>query len=157
MFRAEQSDREVCEIAMNRIANPLLMLVPPELMGVLIMSLWVAGGFAFIVGARRTGGALVTVAIAIPLITVIVEALIGEAFALLPDALVMPVAFLITLALWLTVGWMLVKLVFGQRAVDEAKGHLLADALKAILRTLFRHPAILIASVFLLYLAWVPS
>ncbi len=139
---------------MTRIANPLLMFIPEELMGALIMLMLVAGGLAITVGARRTGGALVTAATAIPVVTVIVGALMDGMFGMLPDALVMPVAFAITLALWLAVGWMLVKVVFGQQAVDEAKGHLLADGIKGVFGLLFRRPVALIAGVFLLYFAW---
>ena len=122
---------------MNTTTNILFLLVPEELVGTLLLFMLVAGGLAFIVGARRAGKALVISAIAFPLISVIVSALFNDFFAALPPALVVPVAFLIMAILYVAIGWMIIKAIFGQRAVDHAKGELLADGVRASLRFLF--------------------
>lgn len=136
---------------MNTTSNILFLLVPEELIGTLLLFMLVAGGFAFIVGARRVGKALVISAIAFPFITVIVSALFNDFFAALPPGLVMPVAFLIMALLYVAIGWMIIKGIFGQRAVDHAKGELLADGARAALRFMFSKVGAITAFLMLLF------
>ena len=112
---------------MNTTTNILFLLMPEELVGILLLVMLVAGGFAFIIGARRVGKALVVSAIACPSISVIVSALFNDFFAALPPALVLPVAFLVMAVQYVSIGWMIIMAISGQRAVDHAKGELLAD------------------------------
>jgi hypothetical protein len=49
---------------------------------------------------------------------------------------------------------MLVKLLVGQKAIDEAKGQLLADAVRGLLRLMFRWPLIVLWVPGLAYLVW---
>lgn len=129
---------------MNTTSNILFLLVPEELVGTLLLFMLVAGGFAFIIDARRVGKALVISAIAFPFISVIVSALFNDFFAALPPGLVVPVAFLIMAILYIAIGWMIIKGIFGQRAVDHAKGELLADGVRFVLRSAFSKAGFLI-------------
>lgn len=122
---------------MNTTTNILFLLIPEELVGTLLLFMLVAGGLAFIVGARRIGKALVISAIAFPFISVVVSALMNDFFASLPPDLVMPIALLVMVALYIAIGWMIIKAIFGQKAVDHAKGELLADGAKALIRLSF--------------------
>jgi len=122
---------------MNTTTNILFMLVPEELVGTLLLFMLIAGGFAFIIGARKAGKALVVSAIAFPFISVIVSALFNDFFAALPPSLVLPVAFLLMAVLYVSIGWMIIKGIFGQKAVDHAKGELLADGARAALKLMF--------------------
>lgn len=133
---------------MNTTTNILFLFVPEELVGTLLLFMLVAAGFAFIVGARRVGKALAISAIAFPFISVIVSALFNDFFAALPPALVMPVAFLIMAILYSTIGWMIIKGIFGQRAVDHAKGELLADGARLALRALFSRIGLIMLLIF---------
>lgn len=138
----------------NRIGNPLLMLVPPELLGLVVAAMVVAGGLMIVVGSRQRGSALVGLAIAIPFISVIVEALMNDVFTMVPDALVLPLAWLIMGAAYVMLLAGLVTMVFGQKAVDHAKGELLASALKGVLRVLFWWPATLVWVSLMAYAVW---
>lgn len=122
---------------MNSATNLFLLLLPPELLGLLTVALIIAGGFMVMIGARRKGTALVVTGMSLPLVLILVEALMNDLFTALPEWLVMPVSVAITTIIYLLVGWAFVKLVFGQRAIDEAKGHLLADAARWVLRRVF--------------------
>lgn len=128
---------------MSRITNPLLMVVPPELLGLLVFAMIVLGGLMLVVGARQRGLALVGVAVAIPFISVVVEALMNDVFTMVPDALVLPLAWLIMGVAYVMLLAAFVKLVFGEKAVDHAKGELLASALKGVLRLLLWWPVML--------------
>lgn len=131
---------------MNATTNILFLLVPEELVGVLLVGMLVAGGFAIMLGARKVGKALVIGAIAFPFISLIATALFNDLFASLPEWLVMPVAFLIMLILYLSAGWIVIKALFGQKAVDEAKGHLLADGVKSTAKMLFSHTGMMVVT-----------
>lgn len=131
------------------------MVVPPELLGLLVAAMLVAGGLMTVVGARQRGLALVGVAIAIPFISVVVEALMNDVFTMVPDALVLPLAWLIMGVAYLMLLAAFVKMVVGQRAIEHAKGELLASALKGLLRLLFRWPVMLVWMSLLAYAAWV--
>jgi hypothetical protein len=129
--------------ALSRITNPLLMVVPAELLGSLVFAMIVIGGLMLVVGARQRGLALVGLAIAIPIISVIVEALMNDVFTMVPDSLVLPVAWLIMGVAYLMLLAAFVKMVFGEKAVDHAKGELLASAIKGVLRVIFWWPVML--------------
>ena len=142
---------------MSRLTNPILMIMPAEMFGLLVIGMLVAGGLAMIVGARRLGKSLVIGAIALPFIMLLVEALMNDLFALMPDFMIMPVAFLITVLAWFMLAWALLRLAVGQAALDNARGALLADAIKAVARPVFSHPFVLIGSVIVVYLLWSPA
>jgi hypothetical protein len=142
---------------MNRLTNPILMIMPVELFGLLIVGMLVCGGLAMTVGARKLGRRLMIGAIALPFIMLLVEALIDDLFVLMPDFMIMPVAFLITVLAWLMLAWALLRLAVGQAALENARGALLADCIKAMARPLFSHPFILIGGLFVAYLLWSPA
>ena len=99
---------------MNRVADPLLMLIPEAAMGPVILFLFIAGGLALIVGARRAGKALIITAIALPIMSFLFERLMDILFANLPDALVLPVAWATMVATGLMVVWAIIRLIFGE-------------------------------------------
>lgn len=141
---------------MNRFTNPILMIMPAEMLGLLIIGMLVGGGLAMTVGARKLGKSLVIGAIALPFIMLLVEALMNDLFAIMPDFMIMPVAFLITVLAWLMLAWALLRLMVGQAALDNARGALLADGIKAVMRPLLSRPLILIGGLFLVYVFWSP-
>ena len=142
---------------MNRLTNPILMVMPAELFGLLVIGMLVCGGLAITVGARKLGKSLVVGAIALPFIMLLVEALMNDLFALMPDFMIMPVAFLITVLAWLMFAWALLRLMVGQAALDNARGALLADSIKALARPLFSNPLILIGGLVVAYFLWSPA
>lgn len=131
------------------------MVVPPELLGLLMFAMIVAGGLMLVVGARQRGLALVGVAVAIPFISVVVEALMNDVFTMVPDALVLPLAWLIMGVAYVMLLAAFVKLVFGEKAVDHAKGELLASALKGVLRLLLWWPVMLAWMALVAYAVFV--
>lgn len=140
---------------MNRIAaNPLLMLIPIEAIPALMVLLMMIGGGLIAIGFRRAGWSAVISAIAIPVILAIVGALFESFFEALPDALVLPVGWLISAIFYLGLIWVLFQFMFGQKAIDQAKGQLLADGVKALLRLMFRWPVFLVWGGATAYLAW---
>lgn len=141
---------------MNRFTNPILMIMPAEMLGLLIIGMLVCGGLAVTVGARKLGKSLVIGAIALPFIMLLVEVLMNDLFAIMPDFMIMPVAFLITVLAWLMLAWALLRLMVGQAALDNARGALLADGIKAVMRPLLSRPLILISGLFLAYVFWSP-
>lgn len=138
---------------MNSATNLFLLLLPPELLGLLTVAVIIAGGFLVMIGARRKGTALVVTGMSLPLVLILVEALMNDLFTALPEWLVIPVSVAITTIIYLLVVWAFVKLVFGQRAIDEAKGHLLADAARWILRRTFSGKGALVFGALLLVLS----
>ena len=140
---------------MNRVTNPLLMVLPEEAMGTVLVLMIVGGGLLIVIGARKLGGTLVGLGIAMPFISVVIEALMNEFFFALPDDLIQPVAYLIMAVVYAALGYALLKLVLGQEAVDQAKGQLLADAIKGLLRLMFRWPVMLLWVPALAYMTWV--
>ena len=129
---------------MNTTTNILFLLVPERFVGVLLLFMLVGGGLALIVGARRLGKTLVISAIAFPLISVIASALFDEFFAALPEWMIIPFAFVIMAILYVSIGWLIIKGIFGQKAVDHAKGELLADGVRKGVGLLFSKAGILI-------------
>lgn len=140
---------------MNRVTNPLMMVLPEEAMGTVLALMIVGGGLLIVVGARKTGGSLVGLAIAMPFISVAIEALMNEFFYALPEGLVQPVAFFIMVLVYAALGYALLKVLLGQEAIDQAKGQLLADAVKGLLRLMFRWPVMLLWVPALAYFTWV--
>ena len=139
---------------MNRITNPLLMVVPPELLGLLVAAMIVVGGILLVIGARQRGLALVALAVAIPFISVVVEALMNDVFTSVPDALVLPLAWLIMGVAYVVLLVALVRMVFGEKAVDHAKGELLTWMLKGLLRLLVWWPVMLVWVSLVAYAAF---
>jgi len=140
---------------LNRVTNPLMMLLPEEAMGTVLVLMIVGGGLLIVVGARKIGGTLVGLAIAMPFISVVIEAVMNEFFYALPENLVQPVAFFIMALVYAALGYALLKLLLGQEAIDQAKGQLLADAVKGLLRLMFRWPILLLWVPALAYFTWV--
>jgi hypothetical protein len=138
---------------MSRIANPLLMLVPHELLGGFLLLFIVLGGLCRIVGAKKQSNALILIAIAIPFITVLVEGLCNELFAGLPPWTVKPIAWLTLIVVYVAIFSGLIALLFGTKAWDAAKGHLLAKAITELLRLLLWWPLLLLFAGLAVY-AW---
>lgn len=139
---------------MNQTSNLLLMLVPKELLGPALLMLIVGGGLAIIVGARKLGQALIVTAIAFPLIGVVSAGVINSLLAALPPALAGVARFLAAAVIFLAVGWMIIKWIFGQSAIDQAKGELLADAVRGFFRLLFSRTGLLTTLVLAMLIYW---
>lgn len=139
---------------MNGIMNPLLILVPMEYLGLMMAFMLVIGGMLIIMGAVVKGKVLIFTAIAIPFISVIVQVLMNAFFASLPEALIMPVAWFIMFVAYAIGAMVVVRLLFGDKAVEHAKGQLLADAVKWMLKLLFRWPVMLVWVGALMFLAF---
>ncbi|NDP47498.1 MAG: hypothetical protein GZ085_03735 [Sulfuriferula multivorans] len=134
--------------------NPLLILVPMEYLGLMMAFMLVIGGMLIIMGAVVKGKVLIFTAIAIPFISVIVQVLMNAFFASLPEALIMPVAWFIMFVAYAIGAMVVVRLLFGDKAVEHAKGQLLADAVKWMLKLLFRWPVMLVWVGALMFLAF---
>lgn len=141
---------------MNRFANPILMIIPAEMMGLLVTGMLICGGLAIVIGARKLGSKLVIGAIALPFIMLLIEALMDDLFAAMPDFLIMPLSFLITILVWILLGWAMLRLMFGQAVLDNARGILLADAIRAGARPVLSRPLVLIGCLLVAYLMWSP-
>ena len=139
---------------MNRFINPWLMLMPAEAMGPTLVLMIMVGGRMVMVGARRAGLALVYTAIALPFITVVVEALMNEVFAAVPAGLVRPLAWGMMGIANLTLAGMLMVMLFGQKISSGVLTVLLADAIKGLLRLLFWWPLMLLWVPAVAYFAW---
>lgn len=122
---------------MSQATNLLFLLLPPELLIPFVTLTVMAGGLLIVVGARQKGTALVIAGISLPIVMLAVELLMTEFFMALPEPLIAPVATAIMILLYAMIGWPLFKWIVGQKAVDEAKGQLLADAVKWLLRQIF--------------------
>ena len=139
---------------MNRLTNPVLLLVPHEALGAVLLLFLVLGGLCRVVGAKKASTGLLLAALAVPIVSVVVEALFNELFAILPPWLVRIVAWLVLVLVYIVIAGALMSLVFGQRVWDEAKAHLLADAIKGLLRLTFSWPLVPVWSVLIMYLLW---
>jgi hypothetical protein len=128
------------------------MLVPQEALGGVLLLFLVSGGICFIVGARKAGTGLIATAIAVPLVTVLVEAVFNEAFAVLPPRLAQIAAWIVLIIVYVAIFGALMSFLFGQKAWDGAKGNLLAGAIKGILRIAVSWPFLLVWSVLGVYL-----
>ena len=71
---------------------------------------------------------------------------------MLPSWLVQIVAWFVLILVYIAIFAALMNLLFGQRAWGEAKGHLLADAIKGMLRIAFSWPLLLVWGVLAGYL-----
>ena len=123
---------------MNRVTNPILMLVPYEVLGSVLLLFLVLGGLCMIVGAKKAAYGLIATAVAVPFVSVVVEAIFTGLFSFMPPWMVQVTAWLILILIYIAIFAGLMSLLFGQRAWDHAKGHLLADAIKALARMAFR-------------------
>ncbi|SER40719.1 hypothetical protein SAMN05421690_102438 [Nitrosomonas sp. Nm51] len=122
---------------MNRAVTPTLMLIPAEMLGQILVLFLVLGGICMVVGAKRASSALITTAIALPFITVIVEALFNDLFAIIPAQHVQLVAWLLQGIIYFIIFGGLMGFLFGQYVWNQAKGHLLAEAIIGIFRLAF--------------------
>ena len=138
---------------MNRLTNPVLMLVPHELLGGFLLIFLVMGGICRIVGAKQASTSLIVTAIAIPFVTVVVEALFNELFAVLPLWLVKIVAWLVLVTVYLCIFGALMTLLLGQRVWGETKSHLLVGTIKAAIRIVFSWPLLLLFGGIAVYLS----
>lgn len=139
---------------MNGLMQTALVLVPHEALGALLMLFIVLGGLCLIVGARQAATALITTAIAIPFVTVVVEALFSEVFNALPPYLVKPVAWLVLGIAYLAIFGTLMRFVFGEEAWNNALGRLIADSIEGIFRLAVSWPMLIVWGVLALYL-WI--
>lgn len=137
---------------MNRLTNPMLLLVPHEALGGVLLLFLVLGGICRIVGARRASTGLIAMAIAVPLVTVMMEVLFNELFAVLPPSLVRIVAWLVMIVVYVVIFGALMSFLFGQRSWEEAKGQLLANSVKGVLRIAVSWPLLLVWVVLAAYL-----
>ena len=137
---------------MNRLTNPMMLLVPHEALGGVLLLFLVLGGICRIVGAKRASTGLIAMAIAFLFITVVMEALFNELFAVLPPSLVKVVAWLVMIVVYIVIFGALMSFMFGQRTWDEAKGHLLADSIKGVLKIAVSWPLLLVWSVLGAYM-----
>jgi len=132
---------------LNRLTNPILLLVPHELLGGVLLLFLILGGLCRIVGARKASTGLIATAIAVPLVTVVIEALFNELFAVLPPSLVQVVAWLVLIIVYVVIFGALMSFLFGQRIWEHAKGILLADAIKGALRIALTWPLLIIGVI----------
>jgi len=138
----------------NRLTNPVLLLVPHEALGAMLVLFLVLGGLCRVVGARRASTGLIATAIAIPFATVVVEALFNELFGLLPPSLVTIVAWFVMIIVYLFIFGALMRSIFGEDAWSNAMGQLIANSIQGILRFAFSWPLILVWGVLAFYL-WI--
>lgn len=130
---------------MNQSTNLLLSLVPKELLGSVLLLMMMAGGLAIVVGARKIGQALVISAIAFPVVGVISAALLNTIFGALPPELARMARAVAAVLVFAALAWMIIKWIFGEEAVNQAKGELLADAIRGIFRFMFSRAGLAIA------------
>jgi hypothetical protein len=135
-----------------KLTNAALMLVPEAALGTVLLLFMTLGGLCLVIGAKRQAIWLIATAIAIPLVTVLVEALFGELFAVMPPALVRVVAWLVLILTYLFILGALMGFLFGEHVWSDAKGHLLADAIKGILRIAVSWPMLVVWGVLAIYL-----
>ncbi len=130
---------------MNRTINPMLMLIPPDVLGQVLAIFIVLGGICMVVGAKRAAVSLITIAIALPFISVLVEALFNDLFAILPAQNVQLLAWLIQGVVFLIILGGLMSFLFGQHVWNQAKGHILAEAIIAVFRLVFSWKFLMLA------------
>lgn len=136
---------------MNRLTNPILLLVPHEALGAVLVLFLILGGMCRIVGARRASTILIATAIAVPFVTVVIEAIFNELFAILPPSLVKPAAWFVIAVVYIIIFGALMSSLFGERTWEHAKGQLLADSIQGLLRIALSWPLLLVWGVLALY------
>lgn len=132
------------------------MVMPESLLGAALIGMFISSGFAFIIGARRAGKSLLIAAIATPIMMFVVDAVFNELFAALQPELIMPIAYVIVIICWIAVGYGLILGIFGQRAVDHAKGQLLYDLMKRVFHLIFSRMGLIALSILFVFL-WANS
>ena len=103
---------------------------------------------------KRINAWVIVTAIAVPFVTVVVEALFNELFAVLPLWLVQIVAWVVLGFAYLMIFGAFMSFVFGQAVWDGAKSHLLADAIGGVFRFLFSWPLLLVWAALAIYFLW---
>lgn len=139
---------------MNRISNPLLMIVPFELLGLLLGGMIMLGGFFIMISATQKGKAIIITALLIPIAAVVVQAMMESFFATLPEDLVWPVYWFIMVIIYAAMGVMLARMLFGKKTITEWRNRMLVSILAASARFLFKWPVMLLWLGGLLYLFW---
>lgn len=139
---------------MNRVTNPLLMIIPESALGPALMLMIVVGGLVVMVGKRAQGFAIVLTAIAIPFINFAIELLMNDVFDALPDSWVTPVSWLIMAVAYLALAISLIVFLVGEKVWREAMAHVVAAAIKGTLRILFWSPFTLIWLPVVAFLVW---
>lgn len=130
------------------------MLVPHEALGAVLLLFLVLGGLCRIVGAKKAATGLIVTALAVPFVTVIVEALFNELFAVLPLWLAQIVAWLVLILVYIIILGAFMSFAFGQKAWDKTRSELLASAIKGVFRLAFSWPLLLVWVVLAVYLWW---
>ena len=108
----------------------LLTLLPEEM----IPLLFVAGGLALMVSARRLGGSL----LALSLVLALLPALLAPLFESLPDGLLSVVLTIIFVGLAFSIVRMLSNCLIGKRSTDHMIGILAADVARAAFLSVMR-------------------
>jgi Na+/phosphate symporter len=137
---------------LNRINEPLLYLVPDELIGIVLVLLIMLGGFCMMVGAKKTAMTLIIMAISFPIISTFIEIIFSDLFAMLPEAYIKPASWIVMGVCYLMMFGVLMRTFFGEKAWDQAKGELLADAIKWLLRKALSLPMLIVWVGFVGYL-----
>lgn len=117
---------------MDRAVNLALIMIPTEIMGPALALLLMLGGFCMVVGARKAATGLITTAITFPFIVVIVEALFNDFFAAIPAQYTQLAVWLVLGVSYLLIFGRLMSFLFGRRVWDDAKGNLLAYAIRRV-------------------------
>ena len=104
-----------------------------------------------IVGAKKAASSLLLVGISLPFVLVLIEAIFNDFFAMLPPDYVKPVSWLIMGATYLLMFGLLMKSLFGEKTWDQAKGELLADAIKGLFKLAFSKPMLIAWGVLGVY------
>ena len=105
-----------------------------------------------IVGAKKAASGLIATALAVPFVNVAAEVVFAGLFAYMPPWMVQAVAWLVLIVVYVALFAGLMSLIFGQRVWDEAKGHLLADAIKSLVRLAVSWPMLVLWLCFAAYL-----
>lgn len=136
---------------MERLAHPMLHLVPHELLGGVLSLLLVLGGLCMMVGARKLSTALIVTAITTPFISVLIEAVFNQLLAILPPTLVHVLAWCALGILYLLMFGALMGFLFGQGTWENAKGNLLAGAISRLAGIIFTWPILAVFGVVVAY------
>lgn len=139
---------------MNRAVGPSLMLIPDEMMGQILALLLMLGGVFMVVGAKRISAGLITTAITLPFLSMIIETFLNDLFAAIPAQQVQLVAWLVQGLLYLMIFGGIMGLLFGQSVWNQAKGHILAEAIIGIFKLIFNWKFIIAVIALSILFLW---
>ncbi|MBK6744830.1 MAG: hypothetical protein IPG66_18495 [Hydrogenophilales bacterium] len=129
----------------------VMLFFPSELIAYASVLAIMVGGACMIVGARKAAMSLIIFGISLPFVVALTEAVFNDFFAMLPEAYIKPVSWLIMGVTYLLMFGVLMKSLFGEKAWDQAKGELLADAIKGLFKLAFSKPLLIVWGVLGLY------